>query len=110
MLAGTQAVAHHGVLVHPDQAAGLADPAPLDDVFQERDHLLVRQPRVEQRCALAFGEAILAGFAVQHAALLVGTVEHADAQIVQAAFAVVRTVCILAAEAGQVVHDQPSVA
>jgi hypothetical protein len=98
---GQQAVADDGILVHPDESAGLADADALGDMIQDRDDLLFRQSGVEQGRALAFGEARLAGAASEHAALL-RAVAEADAEVSQSPFAVVRAVGILTAEAGQV--------
>src|SRR4051794_6864802 len=51
--AGQEAVAQNGVLVHPDQPTGLADPTAFGDVGKDGDDLAVRQPGVEQGRALA---------------------------------------------------------
>jgi hypothetical protein len=54
--------------------------------------------------AFAFREALLAGATSQNAAFLVGSIAEANPQVVEAAFAVVRAVKVLAAEDFQVVH------
>lgn len=71
MIASEQAVACHGILVHADQPAGLANATPLLDVRQQRDDFLLRQQRAEERGTFAFGESCLAGGTIQHAALFV---------------------------------------
>src|SRR5579862_974509 len=101
VLAGQEAVADDGVLVDADQAAGLADAAPLGDVVQDGDDLVLRESGVEQGRPLAFGEAGLAGAAGEHAALL-RAVAEADAEVAPSPLAVVGAVGVLTAEAGQV--------
>jgi hypothetical protein len=96
-LAGTQAIANHRVFADAQQATGLADAAALGEMVQDGDGFVVTQAGVEQRGALAFGEAGLAGFAVEQAALL-PAIACADGEIAVAAFAVVGTVGVLAAE------------
>jgi hypothetical protein len=109
MLAGPEAVAHHRVLTDADQAAGLADADPFGDVSQDVDNLGFGQSAVEQRRALAFGEVVLAGAAIQQAAL-VAAVAQTHGQVAMTALAVVGALVVLAAEVAQVVHDAPSVA
>jgi hypothetical protein len=98
MLPGQQAVAGNGVLVHADQPAGLADAATLGDVGEDGDDFLLWQVAVEEGSAFALGKAGLAGLAIEQAALL-GAVVAADGEVAVAAFAVVQTIRMLAAEA-----------
>jgi hypothetical protein len=98
VIAGEQAVTSHGVFVDTDQSAGLANAAPLLDVSQQRDDFLFRQRRAEEWRAFAFGETLLAGGTIQHAALFVGAVVIANGQVACAAIAVVGTVGVLATE------------
>ena len=105
MVASKQAVAKNRVLVDPTEASGLANATALRDVFQQRDNLVVRQAGVEQGRALAFGEAGLAGLAVEQAAL-VRPVAHADGQVAVRTLAVVGTVAILAAEEAKIIHGR----
>jgi len=104
MLAGQDGQAYHGVLIHPDQTAGLPHATALLQVLQDREGFVLGEFGPIQRRALAFGEPFLTSPAGQHAALLVGAVAEADAQVVQATPAVVATLGVLAAEGFQVVH------
>src|SRR5579859_3323854 len=103
MLAGKQAVADHGVLVHADQASGLANADPLGDVAQDGDDLVFGQLGAEEGGALALREAGLAGAAAEQAPL-VGAVAHGGGQVALAAEAVVGAVAVLAAESTQVLR------
>jgi hypothetical protein len=69
---------HDGVAVDSDEAFGLADPIAFDQVLQNGDGLLLRQARVEEGRALSFGEACLAGLAVEESDLLMFAVAIAD--------------------------------
>jgi len=69
----------HGGAMHPDQAAGLSYPTALLQMLQDRERLLLGQFTTVKRCALAFGEALLAGAARQDAPLLVGPIAETDA-------------------------------
>src|SRR5262245_39261756 len=66
--AGLEAEAEDRVLVHADQAAGLADAAAVGQVPQHGHGLLRRQAGVEQGRPPALGEAPLAGAAAQQPA------------------------------------------
>lgn len=57
-----------------------------------------------KRRAFAFRETLLAGATSQDAAFLVGPIAEANPQVVEATFAVVGAVRVLAAEDFQVVH------
>jgi hypothetical protein len=103
VLAGPQAVADDGVLVHADQASGLADADPFGDMAQDGHDFVRGELGAEQRGALALGEAGLAGLTAEQAALL-GAVAHGDGQVAVTAPAVVGAVRILAAEDAQVVR------
>jgi hypothetical protein len=103
LLAGEQAKADHGVLVHPDEATGLPYAAALRDVVQQVHDFLLRQAAVEQRRSLALGETGFTGSAPQQPSLL-GTVVSRHLQVAVATFAVIGTLRILAAELAQFVH------
>jgi hypothetical protein len=110
MLAGSEAIANHGVFADADQTAGLANAHTFGDVLQDIDDLMFGKPGIEQRRALAFGEAILAGAAIQQPALVLA-VAHAHGQVAVAALTVVGAFLVLTAETAQVVvHGAPSVA
>jgi len=101
-------VAGDRLTVHPYPAAGLADPTALSNMAQHRYHLGLRQPGLEERRALALGEARVAGSAVQQPQPLVLTVVHADGQVTCPPFAVVGTPGPLTAKSCEVVHGLPS--
>jgi hypothetical protein len=103
LLAGEQAKANHGVLVDADEATGLPHAAAFRDVVQQVHDLLLRQAAVEQRRSLAFGETRFARSAPQQPPPL-GTVASRHRQVAVAAFAVIGTLSILAAELAQFVH------
>jgi hypothetical protein len=96
-----------GVFVDPDQAASLADATVLPEMSQDVDGLLLGEAGIEQRCAFAFGEALLAGSTGKHTSLG-GSVAEAYAQIVEAALAVLEAIRVLAAEKREVVHGHGS--
>jgi hypothetical protein len=93
-----------GVLIDACQARGLADAAAVGEVPQDRQERVVGQAAVEQRGALAFGEAVLAGATVEQAALLRRAVACADGEVAVPPPAVQGAVAVLAAEAAEVVH------
>ena len=102
MFADHSAVADHRVAVHADQPSGGPHPVAIGQVFDQLDGLLLGQARSEERSALAFGEAVLAGPAVEEPMLLGLAVAGADRQIADAPLAVVGAIRVLAAEAGQI--------
>jgi hypothetical protein len=102
VLAGAKAVADDGVLADAHQAAGLADAAALGEVVQDGEGFFGTQAGVEQGRALAFGEACLAGLAVEQAAWW-RSIACADGEIAVASFTVVGTVGVLTAESVEVV-------
>jgi hypothetical protein len=73
-------------------------------MLEYRQGFLVREFAAVQDCAFALGEAVLTGAASEDTAFLVGTIVEANAEVIQAAAAVVGTLRILAAEGFQVVH------
>jgi hypothetical protein len=78
VLAGDHRQPYHGVLVDPDQAAGLADATALLEMLEDGKGFVLGELGAIQGCALAFGEALLAGTTGQDAALAVGTIAEAD--------------------------------
>jgi hypothetical protein len=93
-----------GVLADPDQACGLSGAAAISEVGEDGKDLVLGESGVEERCGLAFAEAVLAGATVEEAVLLLGAVVHADGEIAVAAKAIVGAVGVEAAEAVEVVH------
>jgi hypothetical protein len=93
-----------GIGVDVDQASGLSDAASLGEVSEDGASLLVGQMGMEQGRALAFGEAVLAGVAVEQADVILLAVAGADGEIARVASAVGGAIGLLAAEAREVVH------
>ncbi len=102
--AGSGAEAGDGVAVDADQAAGLADADAFGDVGQDGDGGVGGEAGVKQGGAFALGETSPAGAAAEHTAP-VGAVAGGDGEVAVAAFAIVGTAFVLAAESGEVVHD-----
>jgi hypothetical protein len=65
MAAGGAGQADHGVAVDTDEPFGLADATAFIEVGEDGVRLLVGEPAVEQGRTFAFGEAGLAGVAVE---------------------------------------------
>jgi hypothetical protein len=87
-----------------DQAPGLPDAAAFAEVVEDRAGLLFGQMAVEQRRALALGEAVLAGLAIEQPDVVVLAVAGADGEVAGVAPAEEGAIGILAAEAREVVH------
>jgi hypothetical protein len=107
VVAGLAGVASHGVAVDTHQAFGLADTAPLGEMLQDGDGLLLGQMRTEQRGALAFGEAIAAGSASEEADRGILAVATGDGEVFAAPDAVIGASGIQAAEHREVIHGSP---
>src|SRR5262245_40023608 len=105
--AGHEGQADDGVLVHPGQAAGLADADALLQVGQDGGGFVLGQATVEQSRPLAFAEAVLAGAAGQVTAAFARPVAEGDAEVALAAAAIVGAVRVLAAEGLEVIHGVP---
>jgi hypothetical protein len=65
MATGGAGQSDHGVAVDADESFGLADATAFVEVGEDRVRLLVGEPAVEQGRTFAFGEASLAGVAVE---------------------------------------------
>jgi hypothetical protein len=96
--------ADDGIGVDLDQASGLSDAATLGEVLEDGAGLLVGQMGVEQGRALALGEAVLAGVAVEQADVVCFAIAVANGEVCGVALAEEGTIGILAAEACEVVH------
>ncbi|HJZ56878.1 MAG TPA: hypothetical protein VKE74_18055 [Gemmataceae bacterium] len=94
-----------GVAVDADEPPGGADAAPLVEVLEDGQGLLLGEVAAVQRGALPLGEAGPAGVAVELAELLVLAEATADREVAGVAPAVERAVRVLAAEVGEVVHE-----
>jgi hypothetical protein len=104
MIAGGAGQPDDGVGMDADEAAGLSDAVALGEVLEDGPGLVVGQPAVEQRGALALGEAGLAGLTVEQSEVAILAVAVADGQVAGAAAPVERAFGVLAAEAREVVH------
>jgi hypothetical protein len=65
MLSGDAGQSADGVGIDADQAPGGSDAAALVEVLEHGEGLLLGEMAVEQDCALALGEAVFAGVAVE---------------------------------------------
>jgi hypothetical protein len=108
MLAGQFRQADDRIGVDVDQAAGLPDAAAFAEVVEDRAGLLLGEMAMEQRRALALGEAVLAGVAVEQPDVAVLAVAGADREVAGVAPAEERAIGVLAAEVREVVHGTES--
>jgi hypothetical protein len=104
VLSGHPSQSCDGIAVDADQPGGRSDAPAFEEVGQDVVGLLGWEVGVEQGRALAFGEAGLAGVAVEQAELILFAVAGADREVSGVALAVARAVGVLAAEACEVVH------
>jgi hypothetical protein len=104
VLPGGAGQSDDGVAVDADEPPGGADAAALVEVLEDGMGLLLGQMAAIERRALALGEAGPAGVAVELPELLALAEPTADREVTGVALTVERTVGILAAEAGEVVH------
>jgi hypothetical protein len=88
MVPGGAGQSDDGVAMDADEPPGGADAAPLVEVFEHREGLLLGQMAAVQRGALALGEAGAAGVAVEQAELLLLAVAAADREVAGVTFAV----------------------
>jgi hypothetical protein len=102
--AGLEGVADDGIFIGARQAGGLPDTAAVLEVLEDGEGFVVGQACAEQGGALAFGEALLAATAGEHAALVLAVAEG-DAEVALAAQAIVGALGILAAEEVKVFHE-----
>jgi hypothetical protein len=93
-----------GVAVNADPTLGLSDAAAFAEVMEHGTGLLLREMAVEQRRALAFGGAVVAGVAVEQADGVLLAVAAADGAVAGVALAVAGAIRVLAAEAREVIH------
>jgi hypothetical protein len=105
VLPGGAGQSDDGVAMDADESSGGADAAALVEVLEHRVGLLLGEMAAVERRAFAFGEAGPAGIAVELPELLVLAVATTDREVAGIASAVCHTVGILAAEAGEVVHE-----
>jgi hypothetical protein len=93
-----------GVGIDADQASGGADATALVEVLEHGEGLRLGEMAVEQGRALALGEAVLAGLAVEKSDVVLLAVAGADREIAGVTDAVEGTLGVLTAEACEVVH------
>ena len=103
VLSGHLGQACDGIAVDADEPCRRSDAPALQEVGQDVVGLLGWEVGVEQGRALAFGEAGLAGVAVEQAELILFAVAGADREVSGVALAVAGAVGVLAAEAREVV-------
>ena len=104
MLSGHLGQPDDRIGVDVDQASGLSDAAALGEVLEHGAGLRLGEMGLEQRRALAFGKALLAGATGQAASVLGGGVAKGDAEVAVVALAKVGAVGVEAAEAAEIVH------
>jgi hypothetical protein len=92
------------IAVDLDQASGLSDATALGEVLEHGAGFRFGEVGMEQRCALALGEAVLAGVAVEQPDVVLFAVAVADGEVSGVALAEQGAIGILAAEASEVVH------
>jgi len=107
MVARLAGVSGHGVAVDAHEPLGLTDPAALGDVPEHGRGLLLGQMGMEQRRALALGEAIAAGATAEEADRVALAVMAADGEVFSATDAMIGALGIQAAEPGEVIHGPP---
>jgi hypothetical protein len=81
MVAGGYGQPDDGIAMGADQAAGLADAVALGEVMEDGGDLLLGHAAVEQRSALPFGEAGLAGLTVEQSDAMILAVAIADPEV-----------------------------
>jgi hypothetical protein len=104
MLPGQFRQADDRIGVDVDQAPGLPDATAFAEVVEDRAGLLLGEMAMEQGRALALGEAVLAGVAVEQSDVVVLAVAGADREVTGVAPSEEGAVGILAAEAREIVH------
>jgi hypothetical protein len=104
MLSGDAGQSDDGVGIDPDQASGGADATALIQVLEDGEGLLLGEMAVEEGRALALGEAVLAGLAVEQADVVLCAVSVADREIAGVSARVEGAAGVLTAEAREVVH------
>ena len=109
VVARQPAVADDRIGGDADEPGGGPHAVAIGQMSEDREGLVRGQLGAEQGCALAFGEPVAAGAAIQQPDVLVLAVAGADRQVAEATLAMIATVGVLAAEAGEVlVHGSTS--
>src|SRR5512143_3718267 len=100
---GSLGQADDRIAVDVDQASGLSDAAAFGEVVEHGAGLRLGQVGMEQGRALAFGEAILAGVAVEQPDGVLRAIARADREVSGVPSAVEGAIGFLAAEAREIV-------
>jgi hypothetical protein len=108
VVAGEPGESVDGVFADPGEACGLADAAAVGEVGQYRPELIGGQAGVEERGALALGEAGLASLAVEQAAARPGAGAHTDGEVGVVTATVVGAIGVQAAKATEVIQGRKS--
>ena len=106
MLPGDAGQPPDGVGIDADQACGAANATALVEVLEHGQGILLGEMAVEQGRALAFGAAIFARLAVEHADVILLAVAGVDREIDGVREAMEGTHRVLTAEAGEVIHAE----
>jgi hypothetical protein len=106
MLSGKAGQSDDRVGIDADQASRGADAAALVEVLEHSESLVLGEMAVKQGRALAFGEAVFAGLAVEQSDVVLFPVASAGGKIAGVALTVEGAVGVLAAEAREIVHAE----
>src|SRR4051812_33992909 len=106
MLSDDSGQSSDGVGIDADQASGASDTTALVEVLEHGESRLFREVAVEQSRALALGEAVLAGLAVEQSDVALLAIAGADREVPGVARAVEGALGVLTAEACEVVHAE----
>jgi hypothetical protein len=104
LLSGHLRQADDRIGVDLDQASGRSDAAAFGEVWEHGAGLRLGEMGLGQRRALALGEAVLAGLAVEEADRFVPAVPPTNREVSGLALAGERAIGFLAAEAREIVH------
>jgi hypothetical protein len=104
MLSDNTGQASDRVGIDTDQASGGADTAALVEVQEHGEGLFFGEVAVEQDRALTFGEAVLAGLAVEQSDVVLLAVAGADREVPGVTLTVEGAFGVLTADAREVVH------
>jgi hypothetical protein len=104
VLSADAGIAQYGVTVDAEESPGLSDAAPLGQMFEHGDGGRLRQVAAVQGRALAFREAGATLIAAELSVLLVFAEPATDREVAGVAMSIERTVRVLAAEKGEIVH------
>jgi hypothetical protein len=104
MFSGAPRQTGDGIAVYADEAAGPPGTIALSEMIEHGTGLVLGQVRAEKDSTLVFGEAVLAGLAVEQAELTTLAEASADGKVTGIPQAIQGAVGAQAAEARKVVH------